>query len=121
MATGLAPARANAAIDSTVALGTWIKLHVGAPGSTGTPNPAANTTRMQATFGAAVNGQALTTAVLEWTNVPAAEDYTHFSMWSASAGGTFLASGDVIANPVLVGDTLRFPVGALSLSVSTSS
>lgn len=121
MATGLAAARANAAIDSTVALGSWIKLHTGDPGAAGTANPAGNTTRQQATFGAAANGSATTTAVTEWANVPTAEDYTHFSMWTASTAGTFLASGTITANPVAVGDTFRFAAGSLTLSVTPAS
>jgi hypothetical protein len=118
VATGIAPGRANASIDATVALGTWIKLHIGDPGSAGTSNPAANTTRQQATFAAAAGGSAVTTADLEWASVPNAEDYTHFSMWTASSGGTFLWSGTVTANAVAVSDTFRIETGDLALTMS---
>ncbi len=44
---------------------------------------------------------AATTALLEWTNVSTSEDYTHFSMWTASTAGTFLWSGTIVANAVV--------------------
>jgi hypothetical protein len=121
MATGIAVGRANASIDATVAVGTWIKLHIGDPGAAGTSAPAGNTTRQQATFGAASAGAAVTTAALEWTSVSTSEDYTHFSMWSASTAGTFLWSGTVTANAVTSGDTFRIPSGSLSLTMTGAS
>jgi hypothetical protein len=98
----------------------WVKLHTGDPGSAGTSNAAANTTRQQATFGAAASGRAITnTAVIEWTNVPNAETYSWVSLWSASTAGTFLGRDELSAPAVMgVGDTFRVPVGDCDLSVS---
>lgn len=98
----------------------WVKLHLGDPGAAGTSNPAAETTRKQATFGsAAATGAISNTAAVEWTNLPAAETLTHVSLWSASAGGTFLGSDD-LSSPatVAIGDTFRIPIGDLDLTIT---
>jgi hypothetical protein len=121
MATGAAAARINAMIDTAVGLGTYIQLHVGSPGASGTSNVATNTTRQQATMGSASGGQAVSTADLTWTSVPADEDYTHFSMWTASSGGTFLWSGTITANAVTTGDTFKIASGNLVLAYPAAS
>lgn len=121
MATGASAARANAAIDAAVALGTWIKLHVGDPGAAGTANAAVETTRKQATFGAASAGVAVTTADLTWTSIAGSEDATHFSMWTASTAGTFLWSGTITANAYTAGDTYTATTGNVSLSISIAA
>lgn len=97
----------------------WVKLHTGDPGAAGTANPAANTTRQQAAFASAAAAGAIeNTGVIEWTNVPNAETYSHVSLWSASTGGTFLGSDDLSATaPVSVGDTFRLPIGELDLTL----
>lgn len=121
MATGASAARANAHIDADVALGTWVKLHVGDPGAAGTANPAVETTRKQATFGAASGGIATTTADLSWTAIAGSEDATHFSMWTASTAGTFLRSGTIVANPYTAGDTLIASAGNVTLSETVAA
>lgn len=117
MAEGWGAAAANAALDTLGSTYPWIKLHVGAPGSNGTANAAAETTRKQATFGAASGGAMTTTAQLQWTNVAGSEDYTHYSMWSASTGGTFGHSGTVTANAVAGGDTFTILVGDFDVTL----
>lgn len=98
----------------------WIKLHLGDPGAAGTSNPAAETTRKQATFGsAAASGAISNTAAVEWTNLPAAETLTHVSLWSASTAGTFLGSDDLSSSAtVAIGDTFRIPIGDLDLTIT---
>lgn len=98
----------------------WIKLHLGDPGAAGTANPAAETTRKQATFGAAASGRAISnTAAIEWTNVSTTETYTWVSMWSASTAGTFLGRDDLSSSAaVTAGDTFRIPIGDLDLTVT---
>jgi hypothetical protein len=98
----------------------WVKLHLGDPGSAGANNPAANTTRQQATFGSvAAAGAISNTAVVEWTGVPNAETYTHVSFWTASTAGTFLGSDDLSASAtVAVNDTFRIPIGDLDLTIT---
>lgn len=97
----------------------WAQLHLGDPGAAGTSNPAAETTRKQATFSAA-SGRAITTsAALEWTNVSTTEVYSHISFWSASTAGTFLGRDDLSSTAsVEAGDTFRVPAGDLDLAIS---
>lgn len=121
MATGAAAARANACVDAAVALGTWIKMHVGDPGAAGTSNAATETTRKQATFAAASGGSAATTGDLDWTNVAGSEDFSHFSMWTASTAGTFLWSGVITANAVTAGDNFKIASGGLVIAVTPAS
>lgn len=128
MATGLAAAVANAWLDAlgnatnyTAPTAFWIKLHTGEPGSAGTSNAATETTRKQASFGAAASGAISNDADLTWTNVAASEDYTHWSAWTASSGGSFLCSGTVTANAVTSTDTFTIPIGDLDMSLSVAS
>lgn len=98
----------------------WVKLHLGDPGAAGTANPAAETTRKQATFGSAATGRAISnTTAIEWTNVSTTEVYSHVSLWSASTGGTFLGRDDLSSTAsVTAGDTFRIPIGDLDLTVT---
>jgi hypothetical protein len=98
----------------------WVKLHIGDPGAAGTTNPAAETTRQQATFGAAAaTGAISNTAAVEWTNVSTTETYSHVSLWTASTAGTFLGSDDLSTTAaVTAGDTFRIPTGDLDVTVS---
>lgn len=128
MPVGLAPAVANALLDAlgnatnyTAPTAFWLRLHIGDPGAAGTANGAAHTTRQQVSFGAAASGLMSNDAAVEWTNVSAAEDYTHWSAWTASTAGSFIMSGTITANAVLVGDTFRIPVGDIDITMSVAS
>lgn len=96
----------------------YAKLHLGDPGSAGTNNAAANTTRQQVTFGsAAASGAISNTAAIEWLSVSNSETYTHVSFWTASSGGTFLGSDDLSSSAaVTAGDNFRIPIGDLDLA-----
>lgn len=128
MATGLAPAVANALLDAlgnatnyTAPTEFWIELHIGDPGAAGAANAATETTRKQVSFGAAAGGAMSNDAALTWAGVTGSEDYTHWSAWDASVAGNFLCSGAMTANAVLVGDTFTIPVGDLDLTFSTAA
>jgi hypothetical protein len=121
MAEGLSAAGANVALDAVLAAYTWIKLHTGAPGSAGTSNAATETTRKQATWRAASNGASSQSNALEWTGVAASEDYTHFSAWSASSGGTFGFSGTITADAVTSGNNFTIAVDDLDVSFPLAS
>lgn len=121
MAVGFSTAAANTHLDAQGTAYSWIKLHTGDPGGDGTANPAAETTRKQATWGSAASAAKTTTADLTWSSVAGAEDYTHFSMWSASTAGNFGGSGTVTANAVTVGDTFTIPAGELDLTLPVAS
>jgi hypothetical protein len=98
----------------------FVKLHLGDPGAAGTANPAANTTRQQATFGsAAASGAISNTAVVEWLAVSTTETYTHLSYWTAASSGTFIGSDDLSSPAAMTaGDNFRLPVGDIDLAVS---
>lgn len=121
MAVGFSTAAANAALDTLVATYPWVKLHIGDPGAAGTSNAAAETTRKQGTFSAASSAATTTTADLTWTSVAGSEDYTHVSLWTASSGGSFGASGTVTANAVTAGDTFTVTAGNLDISLPVAS
>jgi hypothetical protein len=123
MATGLAAATANSLLDAlgratnyTAPTAAWVKLHVGDPGAAGTSNAATETTRKQFVSSAGASGGTLSnTTALTWTGVAGSEDYTHYSVWTASTAGTFLWSGTITANPVTAGDDFTIAVGDLDL------
>ncbi len=121
MATGFSVTAANAALDSLGTTYTWVKLHTGDPGAAGTSNAATETTRKQATWGSAASGAKTTTADLTWTSVAATEDYTHYSLWTASTAGTFGHSGTITANQVTAGDTFVLAAGNLDLTLAVAS
>jgi hypothetical protein len=129
MAVGFAVGTANSILNSLARATAWtppaacyIQLHVGDPGAAGTANVAAETDRVQGTFGSAASGGAISnTAALTWTAVAGAEDYTHYSAWSASTSGTFLFSGTVTANAVAIGDNFTIPIGDLDLAIPVAS
>jgi hypothetical protein len=121
MATGWSTGAANNALDEVAADYTWIQLHTGDPGATGTANVASNSTRQQVTWGSASNGAMTSTNDLEWTSVPASENYTHFTAWSAATEGDFGFSGTITANAVTAGDDFTIPAGALNVSLTLAS
>lgn len=121
MATGQLAAFANTALDAALAVYSWIKLHVGDPGAAGTANPATETTRKQATWRSAASGATSQSNALTWTNVAGTEDYTHFSVMTASTGGTPGLTGTITANPVNAGDTFTIAVDDLDVVETLAS
>lgn len=133
MAVGLAAAVANALYDalynntdpaSVLQVTTpWIQLHTGDPGANGTANVAGNNTRkdISGVIGAAAGGAVTNTAAITWTTgeVTTSEDYTHFSIWTASTAGVFKQSGTVTADAVTAGNQFTIPTGDLDFTVST--
>lgn len=114
----------NAALSTIPVSAFWVQLHTGDPGSAGTANVAGNDTRKQGTFGTVASGGAIAnTAALSWSTseVDTSEDYTHFSAWSAAGAGTFLMSGLITSNPVIVGDQFTLAIGDLDLVLSIAS
>lgn len=97
----------------------YVKLHIGAPGSAGANNAAANTSRQQATFNAASSGATTNTSDVVWTNVSNSETYSHISLWSASSGGTFLGEAALAGSQAVVaGNNFRIVAGDLDISGS---
>lgn len=97
--------------------GLYVKLHIGDPGSAGTSNASAVTTRSQATFAAAASGAiALTGTNPSWT-MTASETISHVSVWDASTAGNFLWSVALSASKAVVSsDTLTLTSLGFSLT-----
>jgi hypothetical protein len=98
----------------------WVALHTGDPGTSGTANNAAETDRVQSTFGSVASGGAISnTAAIAWVSVAASETYTHVSLWTASTAGTFLGSATLTQSKVVnSGDDFSIPIGDLDLTIS---
>lgn len=121
MAEGLTSAGANTALDALLAVYSWVKLHVGAPGAAGTTNPATETTRKQATWAASASGASSNTNALSWSAVAGSEDYTHFSVWTAATAGSCGYTGQITSNPVSSGDNYAIAIGDLDVSYPLAS
>jgi hypothetical protein len=138
MAVGLNPAIANSLLDAllnqtnyTAPTTIAIQLHTGDPGAAGTANiaqgGAGSQTRkdITAAFPAAAAGSCTNNVDIAWTagEVDVAEDYTHYSIWtSATPGsGTFLWSGVITANAVLVGDQFKILSGGLAVTFALAA
>lgn len=111
MTAGLAPAHANGLLNllrgtNYTGISTFVKLHTGDPGSAGTSNASAVTTRNQATFNAASAGS-MTLSSLSGYSMTTTETITHVSLWDASSAGNFVQSAALTASKnVTNGDTL---------------
>ena len=121
MSTGLTTAGANTALDAVAAAYRWIKPHVGDPGAAGAANAAVETTRKQVTWGAATGAGVASSGALQWTAVAGTEDWTHFSAWSASSGGTCGFTGTVTAVAMTAGQTVDVAAGGVTASLTTAA
>ena len=120
MARGFAAAIVNAFLDSNFGT-TWVKLHIGDPGSAGATNPSAgDATRKQATMGAAATGvKAMTGTAGPWTHGSASgagtETLSDISLHTLVTAGSFLASGQ-LTTPQAWSGTNTFVLQTLSVS-----
>lgn len=96
----------------------YVKLHTGDPGSAGTANASAETTRKALSWSAASAGSKSISASVSWTSWSAgSETISHISLWDASTAGNFLGSAALTASKAVANsDTLTLS----SLSVSLS-
>lgn len=121
MAVGLAASRANAILGTMRAGGgnitagaVYLKLHTGDPGSAGTANASAMTTRNAVGFLAPSAGSMLLDDIDPFA-MTATEVVSHGSLWTAATAGTFLQSGALaVAIPVINGSTVSFTVVTLA-------
>jgi hypothetical protein len=89
---------------------TAVKLHTGDPGSAGTSNASAETTRKALTWSAASSGSKAIAATLpQWaTWSGGAETLTHVSVWDSTTAGVFLFSVALTASKSITnGDTFN--------------
>lgn len=121
MVVGLAAATANSYLNvfrntSFTGVNVFVKLHTGDPGSAGTANASAVTTRNQLTLNAPSGGSA-TLSTLAAYSMTASETITHVSIWDASSAGNFLQSAALTAGvPVINGSTLTFTTFTLAFT-----
>lgn len=127
MAESISVATANSILDAicnatAYSVATpYLQLHTAAPGASGTTAVATETTRKLVSFGAAASGAISNDAAITWTGVAGSEDFTHWSLWTASSAGTFIGSGTITANAVTAGDTFTIPIGDLDIAFTTAS
>jgi hypothetical protein len=105
-----------------------MKLHVAEPGTAGTTSPAVETTRKAVSFGNAGAGsagfrQVANDVAVTWTGIAGSEDATHFSLWDSvgPAGGNYLGSGTITANPYTAGDTYNIAVAAATITLAINT
>lgn len=122
MTVGAAGATANAWLNVlrgttyTGLAGLYVKLHTGDPGSAGTSNASAVTTRNALTLAAPSGGSSALSSLASYS-MTATETISHVSMWDASTAGTFIASGALTASKAVNnGDTLTFNSFTVSIT-----
>jgi hypothetical protein len=88
---------------------TYLQLHKGDPGETGTANVATENKRKKIEFGAISEEELMKNSnVMEWLEVAATEEYSHFSIWDAAEAGNCRGSGELSAKvPVTAGQDFR--------------
>lgn len=97
--------------------GLFWKLHTGDPGSAGTANASAVTSRVSVTYSAASGGSMSFASAGGSFAMTATETITHISVWTASSGGNVLWTFILTASrSVVSGDTLTPNAGTLSNS-----
>lgn len=87
----------EAAADSIIALGTWISLHTADPGTTGASEATGGSpayAREQTTWSADTTDDGIRAGTQVTIDLPAGT-YTHFGLWSAETGGTFVGGGAI--------------------------
>jgi hypothetical protein len=99
----------------------WLQLHTASPGAAGTTAVTNAGRRIAVDFNAAAGGIAVNTADVSFLNVANGFTATFYSLWTASAGGTFVGSGVMIAGPVSTGQDFTIPAGQLVASILTAA
>ena len=124
IATGVANSFLSALVNngSFTGYSPYVQLHTGSPGAAGTANVAGNNVRQAAgTFNTPAGGSTSNSAAVNWTSVSTSETYSHVSLWSATSGGTFIASGSITAGAILAGQNFQIPAGGMTVSLPVAS
>lgn len=121
MTVGLATATANSYLNvfravTFTGLSVFMKVHVGDPGSAGTANASAVTTRNAVTWSAPSGGSMALSSVSAYS-MTATETISHVSFWDASTAGNFLRSEALTAGVAVVnGSSLTFSTLTLAFT-----
>jgi chitodextrinase len=122
MATGASAARLDAFLAEYA--GSYVQLHSGDPGASGTANVStATTVRKQVTLGSAEtnsgNRRRRNSVIVRWDagDVTGSQSATHASLWDAASSGTFLGSF-ALASPVSLtsGTPAEIPINGLEVN-----
>ena len=106
----------SGAVASTARTSVFGQLHIGDPGSAGTGNPAATSTRVAFNFSVSGGTMTITGGSPVFT-ATAAETISYISFWTASSSGTFLWSAQLtVSKVVAVSDTLTFTSAGIALT-----
>ena len=125
MTVGLSAANtANKLLETIGRTGTtftagvlYVKLHTGDPGSAGTANASAVTTRYAVTFSAASAGSMALSSMGGTWSMTGTETISHISLYDAATAGNFLWSVALTASKSVVsGDTLSLTSLTLAFS-----
>lgn len=127
MAVGTSATVANAILNALLRSEVWSepaacwgKLHLGDPGSAGTSNAAAHTTRVQFDFASASGGAASNSGDETFSSLAASETISHMSFWDASTNGNFLFSVALSSSKAVdAGGSLTFAAGELDVTITT--
>ena len=98
---------------------TAVKLHTGDPGSAGTSNASAETTRKALTWSSASSGSKAIAATLpQWATWSAgSETISHVSVWDSTTAGNFLYSFALTTSKAITnGDTLNLTAHTAALT-----
>lgn len=93
----LTNASKEAAADTVIGLGSWISLHTADPGTTGASEATGGSpayAREQTTWSADATDDGVRAGTEVTIDLPAGT-YTHFGVWTAETGGTFIGGGSI--------------------------
>lgn len=121
MTAGLSATKAASILNTYratnfTAITPFVKLHTGDPGSAGTSNASAVTTRNALTLAAPSAGSSALTSLGTYS-MTTTETITHVSIWDASTAGNFVESWALTGSvPVINGSVLSFTTFTLAFT-----
>lgn len=124
MADGIATALVDSMLTTLVTspANTYVQLHTGPPGASGTTDVSSVTTREAVTWGSASAGVVAASNEPEWTSWAGTspETDTDISFWTASTSGTFNMSIQLSSSVTMnTGDSLTLT--AISVTIPVAS
>jgi hypothetical protein len=109
-------------VTTAIASASYIQLHDGDPGSSGTANQSSVTTREQVAWGTVSGGSVTASNTPSWTNWAGTngETVTDTSFWSQLTSGNFQFSGQLGTSVTMdTGDSLELTSITFSVPVAS--
>lgn len=102
MATYLTAATKESLAVQFGTLGSYISLHTGDPGTSGTANEASGGSyvRVQTTWAAGTSDGIINGSAVDINAPVNANPYTYIGVWTASTGGTFVGSSTITSTTI---------------------